>query len=249
MEIWIYLKKEVLRYVCTNELTLFQDKSGYRYNSDSLFLYWFINLFTCKGSILDIGCGCGILGLLIKRDFVSCDVDMIDIQERNIFLSKKNAEENSLHVNIKECDFLNLDESKKYDIAISNPPFYHSGVKKSENLQIAKSRYSENLPFGDFIKKSFKILKQKGYIYFCYDAKQLPFILKALIDANFGTQEICFLHPKAHKEASLVLIRARKSSKALCKVLPPFVINNENGYTQKAKEVFIKANTLSCEFK
>lgn len=228
-----------------NELTLFQSKNGYRYNSDSLFLYWFISLFTCEGNILDIGCGCGILGLLIKRDFEQCSVDMIDIQEQNILISQKNAKINSLHVNIDKCDFLDLKEGNRYDILISNPPFYHDGLKKSENLQIAKSRYSENLPLMDFVEKSFKILKPKGYIYFCYDAKQLPSILSALKKGNFGTEDICFVYPKSQKKATLVLVRARKNSKALCNILPPFVVNDEFGYTKKAKEVFKKANTLS----
>lgn len=228
-----------------NELTLCQLKDGYRYNSDSLFLYWFISSFTCKGDVLDIGCGCGILGLLIKRDFDKCSVDMVDIQKQNVLISQKNAKLNSLHVEIKESNFLDLDESKRYDILISNPPFYHDGAKKSENLQIAMSRYSENLPLLEFIKKSFRLLKPKGYIYFCYDAKQLQSVLNALKEANFGTEDICFLHPKSDKKATLALFRARKNSKALCNILPPFVVNDESGYTKKAKDVFKKANTLS----
>ncbi|MBT0606335.1 methyltransferase, partial [Campylobacter lari] len=48
-------------------LKLFQYSKGYRYNNDSLLLFDFLSKYNLKGNILDIGCGCGILGLLIKQ--------------------------------------------------------------------------------------------------------------------------------------------------------------------------------------
>ncbi len=38
-------------------LLLYQIPNGYRYNSDSIFLYSFIKRFKPKGKVLDVGCG------------------------------------------------------------------------------------------------------------------------------------------------------------------------------------------------
>lgn len=48
-------------------MLLSQLKDGYRYNSDSIFLYDFIKKRGFKGVVLDVGCGCGIVGALLKK--------------------------------------------------------------------------------------------------------------------------------------------------------------------------------------
>ena len=62
-------------------MILAQLKSGYRYNSDTLVLYDFISssLKNFSGRILDVGAGCGILGLLLKRDFKNSSLSLLDI--------------------------------------------------------------------------------------------------------------------------------------------------------------------------
>ncbi len=226
-------------------LVLYQQKNGYRYNSDSLFLYNFISQFSVTGEVLDIGCGCGILGLLIKRDFSNISMDMLDILEENVNISEVNAKKNNLKARIFRCDFLEYETDKKYNLLVSNPPFYHDGAKKSKNEHLSTSRYAENLPFEDFVKKSYTLLKDKGYFVFCYDAKQLPSVLGILNSFNFNVQQLCFIHPKEDKEASLVLVRARKNAKSLCQIYPSIVSSLDNIHSQKAREVFKKANTLS----
>ena len=81
-------------------LSLYQLENGYCYNSDSLFLYAFIARFLKNGvSVVDIGAGCGILGLLCGRDF-SVDLSLIDIDETNAKLCKKNADFNNINAEI-----------------------------------------------------------------------------------------------------------------------------------------------------
>ncbi len=63
-------------------MTFYQYKDGYRYNSDTVFLYNFISQEKLKGKLLDVGSGCGILGLLLKRDFSDIELYQIDIQEK-----------------------------------------------------------------------------------------------------------------------------------------------------------------------
>lgn len=73
-----------------------------------------------NGNVLDFGCGYGPIGIYIKKT-KCCNVDMLDINERSINLAKKNAQVNSVDVNIFES---NIYDSvfKKYNYIITNPP-------------------------------------------------------------------------------------------------------------------------------
>ena len=62
---------------------LYQPTSGYCYNSDSIFLYDFIGRLNPKGTLLDVGCGVGIISLLLSRDF---DIETHIIDKQKIML-------------------------------------------------------------------------------------------------------------------------------------------------------------------
>ena len=88
-------------------MKIFQLKDGYRYNSDSLFLWDFARKncsFKASQSLLDVGCGCGILGLLLARDF-NCALSCIDIQPQNCQLAQMNAQANDIKASIICADF------------------------------------------------------------------------------------------------------------------------------------------------
>ncbi|MEJ2469363.1 MAG: methyltransferase, partial [Campylobacterales bacterium] len=46
-------------------MLLYQPSEGYCYNSDSIFLYDFVSSFKPRGRMLDVGAGCGVVGLLV----------------------------------------------------------------------------------------------------------------------------------------------------------------------------------------
>ena len=227
-------------------LNLFQSDEGYRYNSDTLFLYDFIAHFKPKGRVLDVGCGCGILGLLLKRDFPNLEVHLLDIQAKNCEIAEANALANALCVERITCkDFLEERFEFSFDCIVSNPPFYHQGAFKSENKSLRLSRYSSALPLDAFVKKVSKTLGNRGYFCFCYDAKQLGRIMHALLENKLSVEALRFVHPKENKEASLVLIRARKNSKSLCKIEAPLFMYQHAEITQEAKAIFEHSQTKS----
>ncbi len=227
-------------------MQLYQYETGYRYNSDTLLLYDFIATCNPKGTLLDVGCGCGILGLLLKRDFPATSLTLLDIQEANIVLSERNARLNSLHVEcLMHTDFREASFSDKFDWIVSNPPFYHQGVVKSQDESLFLSRHGSALPFGDLAHKVTKSLSNRGYFCFCYDAKQLDMLMQELQKAKLNVEEIGFVHPSYDKESSLVLIRARKNSKTLCKVRPPIMIYENDRFSPRVAHIFDKSQTKS----
>ena len=108
-----------------------QPKNGYRYNSDTMFLYDFIREGGVRGEVLDAGCGSGVLGLLLKRDFPKISLSLLDILEANVNLAAANAMQNGLEAEFITADFAKFKSEKRFDLIVSNPPFYHDGVEKS----------------------------------------------------------------------------------------------------------------------
>lgn len=87
-------------------------------------------VFNGKAHVLDIGCGSGVIGLTIKEKLPNCDVDLIDISKEALEVTKENAKNLELDVNIYESDiFSNVND--KYDIIISNPPY----IREDEEIE------------------------------------------------------------------------------------------------------------------
>ena len=74
-----------------------------------------------KGSLLDLGCGYGVVGLAIKRLYPALDVTLSDVNERALKLAKKNAEHLQLAVTIKKSDLFT--KLGTYDCIVVNPPY------------------------------------------------------------------------------------------------------------------------------
>ena len=226
---------------------LYQPTSGYAYNSDSIFLYDFISTFQPKGSLLDVGCGVGIISLLLTRDFKT-ETSIVDKQETMLNYAKHNFAMNNLEASSYLGAFQSLDEKKKFDFIISNPPFYDSNVTQSENSHLNIARYAHHLPIVEFVAKVKKLLTPRGRFIFCYDAKQVDRLLHALKEHKINPEVIRFVHSKIDRESKLVMIAARMNSKALMKILPPLIVfNKESIYNEEAQRAFDKAGTHSIK--
>lgn len=75
-----------------------------------------------SGKILDLGCGYGVIGIIIATTFPQITVDMVDITDRALKIAKENIN----NLNIKNANVFksNIYENinSKYDYIITNPP-------------------------------------------------------------------------------------------------------------------------------
>ena len=226
---------------------LYQPTKGYAYNSDSIFLYDFISEFQPKGSLLDVGCGVGIVSLLLSRDF-KLSTTIVDKQKSMLMYAEHNYQINNLEVDAYLGYFIEFSEDKKFDFVVSNPPFYDSAVIQSENEHLNIARYAHHLPIFEFIAKVKKVLKPRGRFIFCYDAKQIDRLLHALKENKINPEVLRFVHSKIDRESKLVMISARMNSKSLTKIMPPLIVfDNKSNYLKEPKEAFLKAKTQSIK--
>lgn len=226
---------------------LYQPTQGYAYNSDSIFLYDFIYSFQPRGALLDVGCGVGIVSLLLTRDF-DVSTTIIDKQETMLKYAIHNYKLNKLDVKPFLGDFVELLEEEKFDFIVSNPPFYDENVTQSENEHLNIARYAQHLPIEPFIKKVKRVLKPRGRFIFCYDAKQVDRLLHTLKEHKINPEVIRFVHSKIDRDSKLVMISARMNSKSLMKVMPPLIVfDKESKYNEEPESAFTKAATNSIK--
>ena len=77
-------------------------------------------------SVLDLGCGVGIIGICVKKAYPGCSVTCSDVNQRALDFAAKNAEANKVKVEIVDSDLFEKFSKRKFDTIISNPP-HHAG--------------------------------------------------------------------------------------------------------------------------
>ena len=104
--------------------------------------------------LLDVGCGYGVLGITLKYLKHAEVVDMVDINERAVDLTKINIEKYKLeNVNCFISDGLNNVEGK-YDRIVINPPIRAGKVVIYKMFEDSKLHLNDNGALYIVIKKS-----------------------------------------------------------------------------------------------
>lgn len=135
----------------------------YRFNEDSLRLVkWVLSKANEAGSILDLGAGCGVIGIELSRQLRPKTLTLVEAQPEYSDLLKNNCEHFLPPETYSEIEVKKFSEwfpERKYDLIVSNPPYFLPGhgernadIRKEtarsfilDNWQIFLSRISEAL--------------------------------------------------------------------------------------------------------
>jgi 16S rRNA G1207 methylase RsmC len=71
--------------------------------------------------ILDLGCGWGVVGIIVKKMFPKSEVVMSDVNKRALKLSKMNAKLHGVDVDVIESDIYENIKGQ-FDTILTNPP-------------------------------------------------------------------------------------------------------------------------------
>ena len=116
-------------------------------------------------NILDIGCGTGVLSLMLAQK-TDADIDAIEIDDETAAQAKENEEACSFRntIQIINADARNYRFEKKYDVIISNPPFYKNELKSwSSRKNIA--HHSNELSLDELLAVIKKNLNSNGVFF------------------------------------------------------------------------------------
>lgn len=71
--------------------------------------------------ILDLGCGYGVIGIILSRYNPFSDIDLVDVNSRAIELAKLNGKKNNVNINVFQTDDIRS-LNNKYSTITLNPP-------------------------------------------------------------------------------------------------------------------------------
>ena len=81
--------------------------------------------FTQEDKVLDLGCGCGVVGILAAKQIGADKVVMCDVSGNAVLLSRQNAETNGVgDVIIRQSDGLKEISENGFTMILSNPPYH-----------------------------------------------------------------------------------------------------------------------------
>lgn len=97
------------------------------------------NVPALRGSVLDLGCGSGVIGLSLKKAFPEIRLTTTDVDAMALRSTALNAARLGVEVDVLPSDGL-AQVSGRYDFIITNPPF-HTG--KDTDYRFARNLFEE----------------------------------------------------------------------------------------------------------
>ncbi len=199
------------------QFTVQQDRCAMKIGTDGVLLGAWVSLRTNPNSILDIGAGTGILSLQLAQRNNAQTLDAIEIDE-NAFEQCIDNFENSpwadrlfcYHASAQEFA-LEMDE--KYDLIISNPPFYSEDYK-SKNEARDMARFNDALPFEHLVGVVQKLLSKNGIFALILPRNEEENFIELAFKAGLFPNKICRVRgtPVSEEKRSLIEFSFNKTT-------------------------------------
>lgn len=196
--------------------------------------------------ILDIGCGCGIIPLILGFRYKDVQIIGIEIQSQLAEIAAKNIQDNQMsdRIRILNQDIRTTrvsDLQGPADIIISNPPYKRNkSGRLNPNIQKAVARHEIHLDLDRFFSSAGRLLNPRGQVLLIFPAQRLTDLVLAMQPLDFHLEWVRFVHTQTNRPAKLMLVSALKNSKGPCLVRPPLYVydlnhNPTNEYTAMFK--------------
>lgn len=102
--------------------------------------------------IFDIGSGTGLLSLMVAQKS-NAEIDAVEINENSFLETQENFIQSPWNIRLQafHADIKNMDHKTKYNLIISNPPFFENELKSQQsNKNIAK--HDEGLTLDELLQ-------------------------------------------------------------------------------------------------
>ena len=230
-----------------NNLKIIQNKDGFCFGIDAILLSDFAKDIRNNSTVLDLGTGTGIIGILLcaktklsKIYGIDIQKDVCDMAFRSIKLNNLENKFEIINTNIKELT--NTFEESSFDAIVSNPPYKkdNSGLKNESETKLI-SRHEITASLEDFIHVSSKLLKSNGSIYMVHRPERLSDLFYLLKKYNLEPKKLRLVQSYQDSKPKLVLVKATKNAKSFLNIEEPLIIYNKDGsYTDEIFKIYNK---------
>ncbi len=224
-------------------VSITQRKKGVRFTLDSLLLADFCRIRP-RDRVLEPGAGTGIISLLLARKFPQARFVADEVEPGAYNLLLRNIDANGLSESIISVDHDIRDLSSSlsphaFDVIVANPPYTQSGTGRTSpfpDRHLARQGQTAQITAWLDLKD---LLKNKGRYFLVFPASRSAELLALLRMRDLEPKRLRFVHPFAHKPASLVLVEAMRSAGTGLDVLPPLIVHEQDGgYTEEVREIY-----------
>ncbi len=144
------------------QFSIEHDRCAHKVGTDGVLLGAWVESENPK-TILDVGTGSGLIALMLAQRFPQSQITGIELDQPSAEQATENAANSpfSNQIEIMQCDFLEYDFQTKFDLIVSNPPFY-KGNTSSGKTERDRARHEEYLPQEKFLERAISLLSPKG---------------------------------------------------------------------------------------
>ena len=190
------------------QFTVEDERSTMRIGTDAILLGAWAEPGPAQ-SILEIGTGCGVISLMLAQK-CNARIDAIDVDEDSVKQAGANFRQSSwsdrLHAHLCSLQDLLASPREKYDIIITNPPFFIDSLP-SPDIRKTLARHTARLGQKDLISGVIHLLKDDGSFFLILpEGENSKFSLLAG-ESGLFLQEQLNVKPKAGKPVNRVLSR------------------------------------------
>lgn len=159
-------------------------------------------------NILDIGTGTGVIAMMLAQRFPTAQIDAVEIDESAANTAIQNFANSPFNSRLKVYasgfeEYFNQHQNPKYDLIISNPPFYINSLQSpGEKINLAK-----HAPQGFFelmIEKAAAHLSSNGSLWLILPTDTANLVKSIAQQQNLHLQKITairsFINDTLHRE-------------------------------------------------
>lgn len=196
-----------------NGYTLELCPGAFPLSTDSVALAGFARL-PRNANVLDLGSGCGTLGLLLCAQHPSCHVTGIELNENAHLTALHNARTNSIEDRLTSiCADLrtihSFIEPGSFSCCISNPPYFSAGAK-SKTLPAA--RHDDDCNMESLMEAAAWALKYGGDFFLVHRPERLAELFVSAARHGLEPKRLQLLHHRVEGPVTLVLVQCRKGA-------------------------------------
>jgi tRNA1Val (adenine37-N6)-methyltransferase len=207
-----------------------QHRHGYRFSVDAVLIAHFCRPVN-QGRVLDLGCGCGVIGLILAHRWPKLQLTGLELQPALAQLARENVTANSFQdrFQVQEGDLCRINEHfrpESFDLVVSNPPYRKTGTGRiNPKDECAIARHELTADMNALIRAAAFAVKNRGAVACIYPAERLATLTAAMMAQRLVPKRLqpVYSYPEDSR-AGLIMLEAIKNGGEGLKLLPPLYI-------------------------